>query len=42
MMGVTHTHTPQAMQPHKETRELLYRMFKAGFVHMQVGRGGQH
>jgi hypothetical protein len=25
------------MQPHKETRELLYRMLRAGYVQMQVG-----
>lgn len=24
------------MQPHKETRELLYRMLRAGYVQMQV------
>lgn len=27
------------MQPHKETRELLYRMLRAGYVQMQVRQG---
>lgn len=30
----------KAMLPSKDTRELLYSMFKAGFVALQVSRTG--